>query len=342
MYPRGDPLSRYGATILDADGLRLSAAEKALFRWANPFGFILFGRNIESPDQVRALCDEMRESVGRDAPITIDQEGGRVQRLRGPTWREWLPPLDHITAAGDAAPEAMYLRYRIIADELRRLGIDSNCAPLVDVAGPATHEFLKNRCYGFDPDSVSRIGRAVADGMLDGGVLPVLKHIPGHGRAVVDSHLDLPVVSADTASLATVDFAPFRALNDLPMGMTAHLVYDAIDTRPATTSPVVMRLVREEIGFAGLIMTDDISMKALNGSLSQIAQDSLAAGCDVILHCNGSLNERRDVAEAAGQMSELAQKRAESALAQRRAPDEVDIPALEAKLGALIGGLGHV
>ena len=335
-------MSRYGATILDAEGTRLNAQEKALFRRSNPFGFILFGRNIDTPDQVRALCNDMRDAVGRNAPITIDQEGGRVQRLRAPTWREWLPPLDHVTAAGEAAEEAMYLRFRIIASELHDLGIDSNCAPLVDVAAPATHEFLKNRCYGFDPDSVARMGRAAADGMLDGGVLPVVKHIPGHGRAQVDSHLDLPVVSAALDDLDRVDFAPFRALNDLPLGMTAHLVYNAVDTRPATTSPVMMQVIRDQIGFDGLIMTDDISMKALSGSLAQNATDALAAGCDVILHCNGTLEERAQVAEASGLMDTEAQRRADRALEWRKTPDEVDIPALEAKLGALIGGQGHV
>ncbi len=342
MYPGGHPLSRFGATILDAEGLRLTAEEKRFFAQVNPFGFILFARNIDTPDQVRALCAELRDAVGREAPITIDQEGGRVQRLRSPTWREWLPPLDHVTAAGEDAVEAMYLRYRLIAAELHALGIDSNCAPLVDVAAPATHDFLKNRCYGFDPDSVARIGRAVADGLLDGGVLPVVKHIPGHGRAVVDSHLDLPVVNAGLDELDRVDFAPFRALNDLPMGMTAHLVYDAVDMRPATTSPAMMQMIRDRIGFDGLVMTDDISMKALTGSLTQIAPDALAAGCDVILHCNGTLDARREVAGAAGEMDEAAQRRAEQALAQRKTPDEVDIPALAAKLGALIGGPGNV
>ncbi len=342
MHSGGHPLSRFGATILDAEGLRLTAEEKLFFRQANPFGFILFARNLEAPDQIRALCDEMRDAVGRNAPITIDQEGGRVQRLRSPRWREWLPPLDHVTAAGDAAVEAMYLRYRLIADELFALGIDSNCAPLVDVAAPNTHEFLKNRCYGFDPGSVAQAGRAVADGLLDGGVLPVLKHIPGHGRAVVDSHLGLPVVSASLDDLERVDFAPFRALNDLPMGMTAHLVYDAMDDRPATTSPVMMQMIRDQMGFDGLVMTDDISMKALSGSLTQTAQEALAAGCDVILHCNGSLDARREVADAAGEMDELAQMRAERALAQRKMPVEVDILALEAKLATLIGGPGHV
>lgn len=342
MHPGGHPVSRFGAAILDAEGLRLTPEEKRFFRQSNPFGFILFARNIDTPDQVRALCNDLRDAVGRDAPITIDQEGGRVQRLRGPTWREWLPALEHVTAAGEDAAEAMYLRSRIMAHELHALGIDSNCAPLVDVAAPSTHDFLKTRCYGFDPESVARIGRAVADGLLEGGVLPVVKHIPGHGRAVVDSHKDLPVVSAALDDLDRVDFVPFRALNDLPMGMTAHLVYDAVDDRPATVSPAMMQVIRDQVGFEGLIMTDDISMKALKGSLDRIAQDALGAGCDVILLCNASLEERRMVADAAGQMDDLAQTRAERALACRKTPVEVDIPALEAKLGAMIGRPGHV
>ncbi|HKL45414.1 MAG TPA: beta-N-acetylhexosaminidase [Roseovarius sp.] len=341
MHPGGDPLSRhFGASILDAEGLRLSADEKRLFADADPFGFILFARNIDTPDQVRALCAEMRDAVGRDAPITIDQEGGRVQRLRAPLWRDWPAPLDHVAAAGAAGEEAMYLRYRLIAAELHDLGIDSNCAPLVDVAGPETHDFLRNRCYGCDPDTVARMGRAVADGLLAGGVLPVLKHIPGHGRAQVDSHLDLPVVDAVQADLSKVDFAPFRALNDLPMGMTAHLVYSAIDPRAATLSPVMMRLIRDQIGFGGLIMTDDISMKALKGSLAETARAALDAGCDVVLHCNGTLDERAAVADASGRLSPEGQARAERALAARRDPDEVDIPALEAKLDALTNGRG--
>ncbi|KZY35197.1 beta-hexosaminidase [Roseovarius sp. HI0049] len=331
-------MSRFGATILDAEGLRLSADEKSFFTEVDPFGFILFGRNLETPEQIHALCSEMREAVGREAPILIDQEGGRVQRLRGPRWREWLPPLEHVEAAGEAAEEAMYLRYRLIAHELRAVGVDGNCAPLVDVAREATHEFLKNRCYGFDAETVARLGRAVADGMLDGGVLPVVKHIPGHGLALVDSHHELPVADVPHEELSAVDFAPFRALSDLPMGMTAHVVYSALDALPATTSNVVMKCIREEIGFGGLIMSDDISMKALDGSLTDIARDALSAGCDVILHCNGTLDERRAVAEAAGQLSNKGQARAESALEARREPDEVDIPAMEAKLEALMNG----
>ncbi|MFD1193750.1 beta-N-acetylhexosaminidase [Seohaeicola saemankumensis] len=341
MHPGQRKVNRFGATILDAEGLRLTQDEKAFFRDADPFGFILFARNIDAPDQVRALCDEMREAVGRDAVITIDQEGGRVQRLRAPLWREWLPALDHVNAAGDNAAQAMYLRFRIIAAELRALGIDSNCAPLADVAGPATHPFLYNRCYGTDPAQVAAMGRAVADGLLDGGVLPVLKHIPGHGRATADSHLDLPRVAASLDDLRATDFAPFAALNDLPMAMTAHLVYAALDDAPATLSPRVMHLIRDEIGYDGLIMTDDISMKALQGDLGQISRDALAAGCDVVLLCNGTLQDRRRVADAAGRMTPAAQRRAEQALAARHAPDLVDIAALDAQLEALLDGRLH-
>jgi beta-N-acetylhexosaminidase len=331
-------MNRFGATILDAEGLTLSAAEKTFFRQANPYGFILFARNIDTPDQVRGLCAEMRACVGRDAPITIDQEGGRVQRLRAPLWTEWLPPLDFVAAAGARAAEAMYLRYRLIAAELHDVGIDSNCAPMVDIAGPQTHDFLRNRCYGTSPETVASIGRAAADGMLAGGVLPVLKHIPGHGRASLDSHYDLPTVDAPHGALTAHDFAPFKALSDLPMGMTAHLVYSSLDDRPATLSPRVMQVIREEIGFDNLIMTDDISMKALRGSLTDLSRAALEAGCDVILHCNGSLEARREVAEAAGQMSFAAQTRALRALNARTAPDELDIPAARAQLHTLLHG----
>ncbi len=329
--------ARFGATILDATGLRLTDDEKALFRDVNPFGFILFGRNIDTPDQVRALCNDLREAVDRHAPITIDQEGGRVQRLRAPTWREWLPPLEFVKAAGENAADAMYIRFRLIAHELYALGIDSNCAPMVDVPGPETHEFLYNRCYGLNAQQVALMGQAANDGMLSGGVLPVIKHIPGHGRATADSHFELPRVSASFDELQRCDFAPFKALRDTPMGMTAHLVYDEIDPRPATLSPRMMQVIREDIGFDNLIMTDDISMKALSGNLDDLSRDAIAAGCDVILHCNGTLAERAKVAEAAGEMTDAAQRRALRALSYRQTPDEIDIAALDAQLKALVG-----
>ena len=330
-------MSGFGATILDAQGHRLTAEEKALFRDTKPFGFILFARNIDTPDQVRALCDDFRDAAGHNAPITIDQEGGRVQRLRAPTWREWLPPMNFVQAAGENAAEAMYIRFRLIAHELYALGIDSNCAPMVDVPRADTHEFLYNRCYGTDARDIALMGQAANDGMLAGGVLPVIKHIPGHGRATADSHFELPHVSAPREELDRVDFAPFKRLRDTPMGMTAHMVYEAIDTAPATLSAKMMQVIREDIGFDNLIMTDDISMKALSGNLCDLSRGAIAAGCDVILHCNGTLAERAEVAEAAGEMNDAAHRRALRALSYRQTPDDIDIPALDAQLSALLG-----
>ena len=328
----------YGACILDATGLRLTVEEKALFRDTDPFGFILFARNIDSADQTRALCEDFREAVGRDCFVTIDQEGGRVQRYRAPLGRNWLAPLDHVAQAGQDAERAMYLRYRLIADELRNMGIDCNCAPTLDMAGPHTHRFLQNRCYGDDPDVVAQLGRAVANGLLDGGVVPVVKHMPGHGRSTQDSHFDLPQVDTDLDQLEGTDFAPFRALNDLPMGMTAHQVFRAVDPAPATLSSAMITLIRDQIGFGGLIMTDDISMKALGGALGDTTRAAIQAGCDVVLGCNQTLAVRAEVAEAAGKMTLAAQSRADAALAARHAPQELDIKAAEADLARLMGG----
>ena len=328
----------YGATILDAEGLRLTADEKSLFREADPYGFILFGRNIADADQVRALCTDFREAVGREAIITVDQEGGRVQRLRAPLARNWLPALDHVERAGDNAARAMYLRSRLIAHELNDLGIDSNCAPNLDLASEATHPFLRNRCYGSDADVVSEIGRAVAEGFLQGGVLPVMKHMPGHGRSVQDSHVDLPRVSADLSELDETDFAPFRALRDLPMGMTAHLVFEAIGPTSTTLSAEAISTIRERIGFDGFLMTDDISMKALSGDAAKNAVSAIAAGVDAVLFCNQPLSDRAAVAEAVGNMSPASLARAEAALAARKPPEALDIEAAEAELRRLMNG----
>jgi beta-N-acetylhexosaminidase len=329
-----------GATILGCAGTGLDAEEAAFFRDADPWGFILFSRNIADAGQVRRLCGALREAVGRDAPVFIDQEGGRVARLRPPLARDWLPPLDMAARAGAGAERAFWLRYRIIAAELRALGIDGNCAPMVDVAGDTTHDFLRNRCYGTDPGVVARRGRAVADALLAGGVLPVLKHIPGHGRATADSHEDLPVVKATLAELAAQDFAPFAALADLPLGMTAHILFPALDPHlPATLSPVVMAHVRQGIGFGGLVMTDDISMGALSGSLGDLSARSLAAGCDIVLHCNGRRHEMAEVVAASGRLAAEGAARADAALAARTPPQPVDIDALSAELdGAMAGG----
>ena len=330
-------MSRPNATILDAEGLRLTPEEKAFFRAADPFGFILFARNVDSADQLRALTSEMREAVGREAPILIDQEGGRVQRIWPPMARKWLPPLDFVDQAGASAPRAMYLRARLIAEELKGYGVDTNCAPNLDLARPETHPFLMNRCYGSDPDVVASLGRATAQGFLDGGVLPVVKHMPGHGLARTDSHHDLPRVSLSLEELSDLDFAPFRALNDLPMGMTCHIVFDQVSPEPSTLSPEMIELIRTDMGFDGLLMTDDTTMKALSGTGPEITRRALKAGCDIVLYCNQPLADRMKVAEAAGEMSEAAMARADRALGFRQPPKPLDIAAAEAELDALMG-----
>ncbi len=309
-----------GAAIFGCAGPELLDTERAFFREADPFGFILFARNIETPDQVGRLTSSLREAVGREAPILVDQEGGRVQRLRAPHWREWEPPLDTVLAAGslEAAARQMRRRMAVIGAELRAVGIDADCAPVGDVARPGTHPFLRNRCYGTDPETVARIGRAVADGLVEAGVLPVMKHLPGHGLSHLDTHLDLPTVDASLEELRAVDFMPFRALNDLPMAMTAHLVFAALDPgRPATQSPVMIDLIRNEIGFQGLLMSDDLNMQALQGTLAERTARSIAAGCDIALHCKGDLAEMQAVAAAAGEMAPEAQARARRVIAAR-------------------------
>lgn len=330
-----------GAAIFGCEGLELGREEAAFFRDFDPAGFILFARNVETPDQLRRLTSDMRDTVGRDAPILVDQEGGRVQRLRAPHWREWTPPLDFVAAAGSNAARAMRLRYNIMACELREVGIDANCAPVCDLITNLTHPFLKNRCYGADVAAVFVIARAVADGLLAGGVLPVMKHMPGHGRSHLDTHHDLPTVDASRADLNAHDFAPFKALNDLPMAMTAHLVFTAYDTLPATQSPAMIRAIRDEIGFHGLLMTDDLNMQALKGDLASRTAASMAAGCDLALHCKGDLAEMQAVAAKAGEMSQATLQRLAAALTWRHPPSTVDIAALEAELASIMPDASH-
>jgi beta-N-acetylhexosaminidase len=329
-------MSATAACIFGCEGPALGDAERAFFVETAPWGFILFARNVQTPDQLRRLTGDLRDAVGRDAPIFVDQEGGRVQRLRAPYWREWLPPLDTVEAAGPQAPLAMYLRARLIAAELHAVGIDGNCAPTVDIAGPLTHPFLRNRCYGSDLDTVVAVARAVAKGLLDGGVLPVMKHMPGHGRATIDTHLDLPRVTDAAEDLLRSDFAAFRALADLPLGMTAHIVFSAYDDQPATCSAPMIRVIRDQIGFGGLLMTDDLSMQALSGTIGERAAASRRAGCDVMLHCNGNLGDMQAVAAASGALAGAALARAEAALAARRTPDTADPKALDAELAQLV------
>ena len=332
-------MSAQGAFIFGCAGPGLSRDERAFFREASPWGFILFSRNVEDPEQLRWLTTELREAVGREAPIFIDQEGGRVARLRPPHWRAWLPPLDQVAQNRRHAARAMLIRYRLIADELQRVGIDGNCAPVLDLAQSDTHPVLRNRCYGDNVVQVAEIAAAAAEGLITGGVLPVIKHIPGHGRATADSHLELPRVTAKEKVLRVSDLLAFQAVSGLPIAMTAHVVYEALDPdHPATTSPRVIAMIRETIGFSGLLMTDDISMQALSGSLEARSRAALVAGCDLVLHCNGEMDEMEAIAAEAGGMNAAAQARADAALAWRRAPEPVDIAALEAEFEALMSG----
>ncbi len=323
-----------GAHILAPAGPDLGADERAFFREAQPWGFILFARNIDTPDQVLRLTSDLRDAVGRDAPVLIDQEGGRVQRMRAPHWREWLPPLEQ--AALSDPERSFWLRARIMADELRAVGVDSNCAPCCDIAGPQTHPFLRNRCMGDDAATVARNARATALGFLSGGVLPIIKHIPGHGRATADSHKDLPLVEACAEDLLTQDFAAFRPLNDMPMAMTAHIRFAAFDDAPATQSPVMVDLIRQAIGFDGLLMSDDLSMQALSGSIRDRAAATMAAGCDITLHCNGDMAEMEGAVAGAGALSDTAKTRAAAAISRREQPEPIDIEALDRELAGLL------
>lgn len=328
-----------GAFLLGVEGPDLSPREAAFLRGADPWGFILFARNVDhgpgGPARLRRLTGALRDAVGRDAPVLVDQEGGRVQRLRGPHWTAWPAPLRHAEAARDPV-RAMWLRGRIIAAELHAVGIDVNCVPCADIAGPATHPFLLDRCLGRTAGAVAARAGAMAEGSLAGGVLPVLKHMPGHGRGAADSHEALPEVTASLEVLESSDFLPFGALAHLPLGMTAHVTYAAVDpTRPGTISAEVVRLLRRRVGFDGLLMTDDISMGALPGSLRFRTRAALAAGCDAVLHCNGELGEMEMVAAEAGTMTPEAVARAEAALAARRPPEPLDTAAARAELAEL-------
>lgn len=325
--------------VLGCSGLVLTEAERDFFAEVRPWGFILFRRNVDSPDQVLALTQALREAIDDPtAPILVDQEGGRVQRLGPPHWAKYPPGRAYLEATGDpvAAREMVRLGARLMGHDLRALGITVDCLPVLDVPVPGAHDIVGDRAYAGDPDTVSLLGRAAAEGLLAGGVLPVIKHMPGHGRAFADSHKALPVVHADLATLDAWDFAPFKALSDMPMAMTAHVVFDAIDRkRPATTSKKVVRMMREHLGFGGLIVSDDLSMKALSGSLADRAKAAVKAGCDVVLHCNGDMAEMASVAEGAGKLKGASRRRAEAALARIvHTPEPLDTVAARARLDA--------
>ena len=308
------------AFICGCKGLSLEAQERALIARHRPWGLILFKRNIDTPAQVAALAASFREIVGReDAPVLIDQEGGRVQRMGPPHWPAYPAAARFgLIAGGRAAQaEAARLNARLMAADLAAVGLNVDCLPVLDVPAPGSHAIVGDRAYGADPETVAALGRAVCEGMLAQGVLPVVKHIPGHGRAKADSHLELPRVEASRRELEEVDFAPFKALNDMPLGMTAHVVYAALDPeRPGTTSPkVVEEIIRGHIGFDGLLMSDDLSMKALSGDFGERARAVFAAGVDLALHCNGDWAETEPVAMAAPELAGASLKRAERALA---------------------------
>lgn len=326
--------------IFGCAGPTLGADERAFFRDADPLGFILFKRNCDDPVQVRALVDSLRDSVGReDAPVLIDQEGGRVARLVPPCWPRYPAAAAIAALGGERAVEAAALGARLVADDLASLGITVDCAPVLDVPVPGADAIIGDRAYGDTPAQVARLGRAVCDGLLAGGVLPVVKHIPGHGRGTVDSHLALPVVEASRTDLESSDFAPFRALADMPWAMTAHVVYTAIDAeRPATLSPrVIAEVIRRDIGFAGVLVSDDLSMGALGGSLARRTQDALAAGCDVVLHCNGDREEMAAVSGAAAPLRPAALKRVRAAESRRRDEQPFDRAAAQSRFAVLLG-----
>ena len=324
-------------------GTALTAEERAFYADARPWGFILFARNIADRAQVKRLVASLRECVNDPrAPVLIDQEGGRVARLRPPQWNA-RPAAERFALlhndAPEAAHEAAYLNARLIAYDLSELGVNVDCVPVLDVPVDGADAVIGDRAYGRDPTIIIELGRAVIEGMIEGGVLPVMKHIPGHGRAMADTHLELPHVTTSRAELSATDFVTFRSLSDCPMAMTAHVVYDAIDAqRPATTSPrVIKEIVRGEIGFDGLLMSDDLSMNALAGTLAQRAKAALFAGCDIVLHCNGKMDEMKQVAGESKPLDDVHLKRAEAALARLSPPDPFDAQAGAVRLDELLG-----
>ena len=335
------------ACILGCAGPELTPDERAFFSAVRPWGFILFARNIKTADQTRALIAALREAAGDDnALVFVDQEGGRVQRLRPPLGRNRRPAALFGALHRDrpeAAEEAVRLNHQLIAWELAELGFDADCAPCVDLRVPGAHDIIGDRSFSTEPAVVAALGRAAIDGLLAGGVAPVIKHIPGHGRAGADSHFDLPVVDTPLEVLEHTDFAPFRAMADAPMAMTAHVTYSDIDASACATLShrVISTVIRGHIGFDGLLMSDDLSMKALGGAFEDRTKGALAAGCDVVLHCNGDMAEMRAVAEATPDLAGRAAERAADARSVARRVQSFDPDAAEARLADL-GLDGHL
>src|ERR1700730_11248547 len=336
------------AFITGVSGPALDAAAVEFIRAQRPWGFILFKRNVETPAQVIKLISELRKELGEpDAPVLIDQEGGRVQRLAPPHWPVY-PRGAVFGALYDLDPTlgfaAARLSARLIAADLGDLGVTVDCLPLADVPVAGADNVIGDRAYGTEPDKVAAIARAVTEGLEQGGILPVLKHIPGHGRATADTHFRLPVVDTPGAELERTDFAAFQPLADLPMAMTAHVVFSALDTaHPATTSATIIeQVIRGVIGFQGLLMSDDVSMNALAGTIAERTRAIVNAGCDMVLHCNGKLDEMREVAAERPELSDQARQRADRALAARTAPQAFDRLAARAELDVLIERAGTV
>lgn len=339
------------AVVFGCSGATLLPEERAFFRDADPLGFILFGRNCESPDQIRALTQSLRESVGRtDAPVLIDQEGGTVMRLRPPQWHGGpeAARIGRLHRRDRArAREAAHALGRLFGAELAALGIDVDCAPVLDLGLPETTAAIGPRAWSDDPERIAELAGAMADGLMEEGVLPIIKHMPGHGRARVDSHRVLPRVSADLTTLRTTDFAPFRALSRLPLGMSAHVVYEAIDRAcPATVSRTVIgQAIRGEIGFDGFLFSDDIAMSALSGTPGERAAAALAAGCDSVLHCTGDLVEMRDVAASIGTLAAESLSRWSTAQATRSvrwAEDAGNAGAMARRLDASLSSVADI
>jgi beta-N-acetylhexosaminidase len=321
----------FKAFISSCAGVALSDAERQFFAATRPCGLILFARNCKSPTQLRSLIAAFKDAVASDEVLVlIDQEGGRVQRLRPPNWRN-MPPARCYGRLYETDPEmatrAAFAGARLIAQELHDLGITVDTVPVLDVPQERAHEIIGDRAFSTDPETVIALGRAVMDGCLSGGVLPVIKHVPGHGRATADSHLALPRIDAELAELDAVDFRPFHALCHAPLAMTAHVLLPIFDEqRPASISPVIMNeVIRNRIGLTGLVMSDDLGMKALGGSFAERARGVIEAGCDVALHCSGKLAEMIEVGDAVPMLEGLAAERFAQARAALREPEPFDV-----------------
>ena len=307
------------AVIFGCKGPNLTEDEYNFFKETSPFGFIIFSRNIVNTQQVNALCQSLREAVGWRAPVLIDQEGGRVQRIKYPLAEDWLPPLDEARKAGKNAESIFKLRFSKIAKELRLLGIDFNCAPVLDIARPFTHHFLRNRCYGENKSDVISLGKVAYNAMKSNGVFPIIKHIPGHGFAANDSHFELPIIKAGKKELLDNDFEVFKAFCDAKIAMSAHVLFEKIDPyTPASTSKKIIEIIRQEIKFNGLLVSDDISMSALPGDLKKRTTNLIKAGGDVILHCNGQLSEMKEIISSGVIPNTLTLSRIASVIEERK------------------------